>query len=368
MKNRKILFVDLAGPFGGTEKYLVNLCKILKGQAGLLAVCVNPHLAELLREERVRVVPKGAISDRGKLINMIVTAVCLIWMRIWYGYSILWVNGCSEIALLPIARLLGCKAVATRHLTMETQSKEWHSHPSRKVAQWLYENLAFTANRIFCVSGRVSRDIVKIVNPNKVGVIPNWVPEVPIASTPSNLANKKVKLLFVGRLERYKGAGLILEAMRGIEDRVALTIVGDGPNRSELEQMSAGLDVCFAGFQTDTARYYGEAGIFINPSVGPEGLPLVSLDAMSFGLPCIFSDLDVHREISGDGESAALFSSGDIADLRSRISELASNPEIRLEYGRQARATIVARHSPQVAKSAYLKQLKLLGGIAQVGT
>ena len=364
MKNRRIFFVDLAGPFGGTERYLVNLCKILKGQADLLAVCVNPHLAELLREEGVRVVPKGAISDRGKLINMRVTAVYLVWIRIWYGYSILWVNGCSEIGLLPIARLLGCKAVATRHLTMETQSKEWHSHPSRKVAQWLYKNLAFTANRIFCVSGRVSRDIVKIVNPDKVGVIPNWVPEVPIAFTASNFANQKIKLLFVGRLERYKGAALILEAIRGIEDRVSLTIVGDGPCKSELEERAAGMDVHFTGFQADTSEFYRQSDIFINPSVGPEGLPLVSLDAMSFGMPCIFSDLDVHREISEEGKSAALFAVGNTADLHSKIADLVSSPEKRLDYGRQAYAAITARHSPQVARGEYIKQLEQLEGAA----
>lgn len=360
MKSRKILFVDLAGPFGGTERYLVNLSKILKGQAELLAICVNPQLAGMLQEEGVRVAPGGAIRDRGKLVNMLVTAVCLTWMRFWYGYSTLWVNGNSEIALLPIARVLGCKAVATRHLTMETQSKEWHSHPSRKVAQRLYENLAFTANRIFCVSGRVSQDIVKIVNPEKVRVIPNWVPEMPNARTSSCSAGQKVKLLFVGRLERYKGAALILEAMRGIEDQVSLTIVGDGPSRSELEEMARGLDVTFAGFQTNTARFYEEADIFINPSVGPEGLPLVSLDAMSFGLPCVFSDLDVHREISDDGKSASLFSIGDVAGLRSKIFELAGQPDLRAVYGRQAHAAILARHSPSVAQRAYLEQLEIL--------
>jgi glycosyltransferase involved in cell wall biosynthesis len=360
VRNKKILLTDLAVPFGGMETYLVSLAKLLKGHINLSAICVNPHLAEMLRGEGVRVVPNGALTDRGKLINMIIAAVCLVWMRFCYGYSMLWVNGNSEIALLPIARLLGCKAVATRHLTMDVQSKEWASHPSRKIAQRLYENFAFTANRIFCVSGRVARDMVKIVNPRKVTVIPNWVREIPNADPISRADGQKVKLLFVGRLERYKGASLILEAMRGIEDRVSLTIVGEGPNKSELEKMAAGLDVTFAGFQTDTARFYRETDIFINPSVGPEGLPLVSLEAMSFGLPCILSALDVHLEISADGRSAALFAIADVADLRSKITELVNSPKVRKAYGREARAAIMATHSPQVARSAYLRQIESL--------
>jgi glycosyltransferase involved in cell wall biosynthesis len=167
-------------------------------------------------------------------------------------------------------------------------------------------------------------------------------------------------LLFVGRLEKYKGASLILEAMRGIEDRVSLTIVGDGPSRSELEKMDRGLDVSFVGFQTNTARFYEQADIFINPSVGPEGLPLVSLDAMSFGLPCVFSDIDVHREISEEGKSGVLFASGNVADLRAKISELASQPDLRRAYGRLAHSAILARHSPAVAQRAYLEQLETI--------
>lgn len=319
----------------------------------------DARLASSLEEKNVRVVP---LKDRGKLFNMAFAAFLLFWMRIRWGVSIVWVNGNSEIALLPIARLIGCRAVATRHLTMESQTKEWHSNPSRKIARTLYESLAFTANKIFCVSGRVSGDIIKIVAPEKVKVISNWVPEIP--NPVAGGQRSKLRLLFVGRLERYKGASLILEAMHEMEERVSLTIVGDGPYRGELEKQASGLDVDFAGFQIDTRKYYGETDIFINPSVGPEGLPLVSLEAMSFGLPCILSDLDVHREISGNGESTALFRIGDAGELQQRISELAADSELRSGLGRQARAAIVARHSPEIARSAYLEQLESLGKAA----
>jgi glycosyltransferase involved in cell wall biosynthesis len=246
---------------------------------------------------------------------------------------------------------------------MESQAKGWHSNPSRKVAHSLYQALAFSADKIFCVSGRVSQDIVKIVNERKVTVIPNWVPELPPACTP-NRDKSTINLLFVGRLEKYKGAGLILEAMRGLEEAVSLTIVGEGPYKADLQTMGEGLDVHFAGFQSDPRRFYSETDIFINPSVGPEGLPLVSLEAMSFGLPCILSDIDVHKEISANGESAALFTVGDATDLQARIAQLCSNLGLRSRFGIQGRAAIVARHSPQVAKSAYLDQIENLGKAA----
>jgi len=322
-------------------------------------LCVNASLAAALKNEGVCVVPQGGMKNRGKLANILMATLLMVWVRVRYVISTFWVNGYSEIVLLPVAKLLGAQAVATRHLTMEPQPNGWHSNPSRKVAHTLYQAFAFTADKIFCVSRRVSQDIVKIVDARKVTVIPNWVPELPSAGAPDRHKGK-INLLFVGRLEKYKGAGLILEAMRGLEHPVSLTIVGEGTYKFELQAMAVGLDVHFAGFQSDPRKFYSETDIFINPSVGPEGLPLVSLEAMSFGLPCILSDLDVHKEISGDGESAALFTIGEAADLRRRIAELASNLGLRSGFGRQARAAIVARHSPQVARSAYLEQLESL--------
>ena len=51
------------------------------------------------------------------------------------------------------------------------------------------------------------------------------------------------------------------------------------------------------------------------PSMGPEGLPMTSLEAMAHGLPCIFSDLPVHHEITDHGKGAYLFRSGEVESL-----------------------------------------------------
>jgi glycosyltransferase involved in cell wall biosynthesis len=99
-------------------------------------------------------------------------------------------------------------------------------------------------------------------------------------------------------------------------------VVGDGSYRSQLEVAAQELDVQFAGFQADPSRFYEDSTVFINPSLGPEGLPLVSLEAMAYGLPCIFSDLPVHREITGGGKAAVLFKRGDSDSLTQQLREL----------------------------------------------
>ena len=63
----------------------------------------------------------------------------------------------------------------------------------------------------------------------------------PPKTKPSATAHP-VHVLFVGRLERYKGLYLLLDALRDVPD-VRLTVVGDGSYRQELERLAAGLNV-----------------------------------------------------------------------------------------------------------------------------
>jgi glycosyltransferase involved in cell wall biosynthesis len=164
--------------------------------------------------------------------------------------------------------------------------------------------------------------------------------------------------LFVGRLEQYKGAQFILEAMRQIPE-ASLLVVGDGSYRPQLEQWANQLDVEFAGFQNDPARFYEQSTVFINPSMGPEGLPLVSLEAMAHGLPCLFSDLPVHREISLDGNAAALFQCGNSDDLAYQLKALLANSSVREQYSRAARQLVENKYSAKAAAGRYVQAFGL---------
>lgn len=109
----------------------------------------------------------------------------------------------------------------------------------------------------------------------------------------------QVRLLFVGRLVAYKGADMLMEAMAlldvEVKERVALTIVGDGPEKEnlvrQLEALGLGRSVTFTGWvpQDRTADYYREADIFCFPSVREFGGAVV-LEALAHSLPCIVVD------------------------------------------------------------------------------
>jgi glycosyltransferase involved in cell wall biosynthesis len=213
------------------------------------------------------------------------------------------------------------------------------------------------ADTVICVSEAVAVGMRRITFRRRVLVIPNWVPSVPVKNVPRE-SRHPVRLLYVGRLEVMKGLHLLLQALRGMSG-YELTVVGDGTQMAQLRSMATGMDVLFCGFQSDTTEYYGNTDVFVMPSIGPEGLPLVTIEAMSHALPCVLSDLPVHIEVSQDGGGAMLFKSGDAASLRAKLQLLMDSEEERKRLGDAAYQLVLQRHSPEVAMKAYLRALAI---------
>jgi glycosyltransferase involved in cell wall biosynthesis len=362
MTRPRILLVDLNMFFGGGQVYLLQLADLLKGKAELYAFCINPKVSVLLQERGVGAISWPWALNMGKPLHMLLCMAMCLWFRCMRGVTVIWANGIPDIVALPLARLLGCTALATRHLTLEIEDQDWYRGLKRRGAELLYRTFARTAHNIVCVSQAVADDLAKISPPAKLVVIHNWVSSLPAPSHNYHLRQDEIRLLYVGRLQKYKGASTILEAMRRLAEhadsrRLSLTIVGEGRYRKELEAEAAGLDVTFAGFQEDPTPYYLTADVFVNPSEGPEGLPLVSLEAMSHGLACIFSDLPVHREITSDGRAAILFKAGDVEDLSQKLRHLFTCQSLFEHYGRSARKQIENRHAARGACEQYLSLL-----------
>jgi len=109
----------------------------------------------------------------------------------------------------------------------------------------------------------------------------------------------QINLLFVGRLVPYKCADIVIESMSKLEhfiqDKIVLTIVGDGSEKTKLENLvqKLGLSerVKFTGRipQQETLNYYSQADIFCFPSIREFGGAVV-LEAMACGLPCVVAN------------------------------------------------------------------------------
>ncbi|MCO8102778.1 glycosyltransferase family 4 protein [Acinetobacter indicus] len=129
----------------------------------------------------------------------------------------------------------------------------------------------------------------------KIVAIANPVPYEDIENIPS-LEYKTV--LTVGRLTHVKGFDLLITAWARVAQQVPdwkIVIVGSGEDELMLKQMAKDLgvddSVIFAGQQKNMDRFYRQASFFCMSSRF-EGLPMVLLEAQSYGLPIVAFDCD----------------------------------------------------------------------------
>ena len=160
----------------------------------------------------------------------------------------------------------------------------------------------------------------------------------------------RTNMLFVGRLAPEKGVRVLLEAMeqsvKTLPD-LQLTIVGDGPDRAELESMSRekGLSdhVIFTGYLApqDVAGQLAAADIFVLPSFA-EGVPVSLMEAMASRVPVIAPRVAGVQELVEDGVSGYCVAPGHVAMLRESIEALASDADLRRGMGQAGRDKVLA--------------------------
>ena len=158
------------------------------------------------------------------------------------------------------------------------------------------------------------------------------------------------RLVCVGRLVPAKGQHILLDALAvlaGRGRRPHLTLVGDGPDRASLESHAAHLrlqgSVRFAGAvnQDVILGLYERADAFVLPSFA-EGLPVVLMEAMATGLPCVTTQITGVPELIHDGENGLLVAASDAEGLADAIERLMDDPGLRAQLGQAGRARVLA--------------------------
>ena len=173
---------------------------------------------------------------------------------------------------------------------------------------------------------QVGKNCTKIITPSNYlkSIIEKWNIQTPVVVIPNavefNPCDKKVcrkelglrgfTLLSVGRLVRWKGFHLVIEAIKEIDQEVSYLIIGEGPYRRELEKLAEEINLHSVRFlgkmpKSRTLKYICASDLFVLPSYY-EGMSHVILEAMSCRTPVLASDIPPNREIIRDGETGFL--------------------------------------------------------------
>lgn len=176
--------------------------------------------------------------------------------------------------------------------------------------------------------------------------------------------------LTVGRLSKEKGHADLIDALAHLNgaggcSTIRFVIVGDGPERSELERRAreSGIAdlVLFAGHQNEVGTYYGMADAFVLPS-HTEGSPNALLEAMSAGLPIVSTDAGGAAELVSNGNTALVVERRAPQSLSRAIGRLLEDRQLASRLS--ASAQRAARgYTPEAYSAALIEVYRAVAGI-----
>jgi glycosyltransferase involved in cell wall biosynthesis len=226
-----------------------------------------------------------------------------------------------------------------------------------------------SARRIFAISKFVAdRVIAAGISLEQVAVIYDGV-ELPAAAIVERQqarkrwdVNGETLLGCVAQFVPGKGQELLIRSFPSVLKQIPncrLLLIGDGPERANLEQLARTLGVAprvtFAGFIEDVAPAYEALDLFLFPAVN-EGLGTSLLVAMSYGLPVAAVASGGVPEVVEDGANGLLVREPRPGEFSDAIVRLLKNPAEASRLGQAARETIVRKFTADRIVQRTLKQ------------
>lgn len=244
--------------------------------------------------------------------------------------------GKDATLFLPVSRKLGVPLLVTFHGTDATTSDEWkrsQPHITQKIYLRRRSQLIREADSFIAVSNHVKRALIRQGFP-KEKIIVHYIGIDLDQFRPDPAIKREPIVLFVSRLEDFKGCQYLIEAMGTIQTshpEIKLIIIGEGPFRHHLEEQAKKSlkNYRFLGVQpvTEVKKWMNRAWVLSVPSL-TEGLPTVVQESMAMGLPMALFSIPPVVEAVGDDLKECLVPEKDIPALADLIEKLFQNHEM----------------------------------------
>jgi teichuronic acid biosynthesis glycosyltransferase TuaC len=261
---------------------------------------------------------------------------------------------CGHAAML-LAKDLGIPFVVTVHgldVFSTRQVPGWFGRYCAAVSKEVYG----TAARVICISEQVAQRVREGLGNANISVIYNGVDSslfCPALDQAAPVLPENPVILSVGNLIPIKGHELLLRSLAAIapsHPRVECRIIGDGPERPRLEQLTRELHiedrVHFLGRKprSEVAEAMRQCTLFALPS-WYEGLGCVYLEAMATERAAIACRGQGIEEIIRHRENGWLIEPKSLSDVTSALKTLLSDKPLRESLGRNARQTVLQSYT-----------------------
>jgi glycosyltransferase involved in cell wall biosynthesis len=274
------------------------------------------------------------------------------------GFDILHYHALGPGLFAPLARLdRRARVVQTIH-GLDDQRAKWGA-----AAQRVLRVGAWTSARVPHATIVVSRDLERHYLEHwqrATYAIPNGVSRVVPASSHEDIQRRfGLKpggyVLFVGRVIPEKAVDLLISAFRNLNSDLRLVIAGGSSHTDAYAARVKALAdadrrVVLAGYVygETLVQLYSHAAAFVLPSE-LEGLPLSLLEAASYGVPVVASDIPPHLEILGsEAPGRRLFRVGSATGLTDALERSLEGGSAEREGARRLRDQVLARYRWEV--------------------
>jgi glycosyltransferase involved in cell wall biosynthesis len=362
----KIAFIGQKGmpaTFGGVEYHVDELSRGLAKLGHEVHVYVrNWYTNKSLKKfEGVKLIHVPTI--RSKYFDASIHSFLSSFLAILKDYDVIHYHAIGPTFFSLIPKLCGRKIVSTVH-RLDWKTKKWGM-----IARFFLKCGEY-------VSAQIPHQTIVVSNELRCYFKEKYNKDTKIIGHGRNLPQKRrAKLiserydldereyiLFMGRLSPEKRVEWLIRAYQNLKNlskirNIKLVIAGGSSATDnyviELREMSKNNpEIIFPGYVAGKLKeeLLSNALLFVLPSC-LEGFPIVLLEAKSFGICCLASDISPHREAIKKGRTGFLFISNSLYDLENKLKLLIDNPRIIKRVGNRAREEMKRRPSwDEVAK------------------
>ncbi len=348
MKNKRVFILGLRGVpgvQGGIETHVENLAPYLVDLDYEVTVLSRKGYQPNLEENTYKGVRCRTLwSPRSRVLEAILHTFIGVLYSAFKRPDILHIHAVGPSLMVPFARLLGLQVVMTHH-GPDYDRQKWGKFA--KSVLMIGERLGAKYSSEVIVISKTIQDLVKKKYNVDSTLIPNGVnlpPPIKSTDVLSQYGLEKDRyILMVSRLVPEKRHFDLIKAFEsaGLEDwKLVLVGNSDHPDKyssSVFEVSKNSKCILTTGFLTGQPlkEIYTHAGFFVLPS-SHEGLPIAMLEALSYGLPVIASNISANLEVRVKG--VTFFELGNVTELKYLIKEYVSklaNENQRIEIQRE---------------------------------
>jgi glycosyltransferase involved in cell wall biosynthesis len=271
---------------------------------------------------------KTLYSPKRKSFEAIFHSILAVFYAAGQRPDILHIHAVGPNLVTPLARLLGMNVIMTHH-GPDYERKKWSTLAKLFLRLGEWSGVKF-ANKVIVISDEIGKSIAQKYNRKDYILIPNGVPPA-IKNNETGFLEEiglePGKYIFtLGRFVPEKGFDYLIDAYNQSKcsSHYKLVIAGDADHESEyslkLKDKANKARVVLTGFVSGSKLHqlFTNARLFILPSFY-EGLPISLLEAMSYGLNILVSDIAANKEL--DLAKEDYFAAGDINELSERIDK-----------------------------------------------